>query len=59
MTPLRLTQLLTGVAMVLFLGSGFIPAARRHATATRAVILAVYLAACAVLLGWIAFGGAR
>jgi len=51
----QLAQLLTGIALVLFLGSGFGPA-RRHAAAVRIGILALYVAGCAVLLGWVLLG---
>ena len=40
-------QVITGVAMALWLGVGLVPALKQHATRIRRVVLALYLAAIA------------
>lgn len=41
---IRAAQVFTGATFALWLTVGYVPAVRRHATAIRAVLLAVYLA---------------
>lgn len=46
-------QIITGAAMALFLVVGLVPALRPHVMTIRAVVLAAYLAGCAVFIGFV------
>ena len=44
---MQTAQVITGAALVLFIGVGFVPALRPYAARIRAGVLAAYLVACA------------
>jgi hypothetical protein len=46
-------QILTGLAMALFLAVGLIPGIRTHARKIQAVVLAVYLLGCAAFIVYV------
>ncbi|HUB14986.1 MAG TPA: hypothetical protein VMB34_23770 [Acetobacteraceae bacterium] len=46
-------QILTGLAMALFLSVGLIPGLRRHARTIQAVVLTAYLLGCAAFIGYV------
>jgi hypothetical protein len=53
----RAAQVLTGVAMAVWLMVGFAPGLRRHATTIRAVVLAIYLLGGGAYVLWLALRG--
>lgn len=53
----RTAQVLTGVAMAVWLMVGLAPGLRRHATAIRGIVLAIYLAGVGGYVVWLALRG--
>ena len=49
----RSAQIVSGVAMALFIGVGLVPGLRRHAGTVRMVVLAGYLLCCAGFVAWV------
>ena len=50
---MRQMQIITGVAMALFVGIGIVPGLRPHAGRIRLVLLVVYLVTCVGFVGWV------
>jgi hypothetical protein len=53
----RAAQVLTGVAMAVWLMVGLAPGLRRHAATIRAVVLAIYLVGGGAYVLWLALRG--
>lgn len=47
---LRAAQIVTGMAMALWLSVGYLPGLRRYARRAQGVVLALYLVGCAAIL---------
>lgn len=50
---MRQMQIITGVAMALFVGIGVVPGLRQHAGRIRLVLLVAYLVTCVGFVGWV------
>jgi hypothetical protein len=50
---LQMARVVTGVTMAAFVGIAFVPGLRERAALARGVLLAIYLAACAVFVGYV------
>lgn len=48
-----MARVVTGVTMAAFVGIAFVPGLRERAALARGVLLAIYLAACAVFVGYV------
>ena len=46
-------QIVTGATMAAFIAVGLVPALRQHATVIRGWLLALYLLACGVFVGYV------
>ncbi|MBN9562099.1 MAG: hypothetical protein J0H14_15435 [Alphaproteobacteria bacterium] len=53
----RAAQVLTGLAMAIWLMVGLAPGLRRHATTIRVIVLAVYLVGGGAYVVWLALRG--
>jgi hypothetical protein len=53
----RTAQVLTGVAMAVWLMVGLAPGLRRHAATVRGIVLAIYLAGVGGYVVWLALRG--
>ena len=49
---MRLAQVVSGMAMAVWIGVGFVPALQKHAYVVRAIVAVLYLLAC---LGFIIY----
>ena len=49
---MQTARIVTGVAMALFVATGFAPGLRQRATAVRVALLGAYLVACVAFVGY-------
>jgi hypothetical protein len=49
---MRAAQIVTGVTMAAFIAAGVVPGLRARAGAIRGALLAVYLIACCIVIGY-------